>query len=151
MVQSEREQVDELPAELSFEEIDVGMERSFRHTVTEQDQDRFATLSGDRSPLHTDEVYASGTSYGRRIVYGMYLGALTSRLIGMHLPGRRSLCLAQSLEFTAPVYIGDEVEVSGEVRQKQESTKTLVLRVTIFAGEDRVLVVRGKAHVRILV
>jgi 3-hydroxybutyryl-CoA dehydratase len=138
------------PVDLSFDEIDVGMGRSFCHTVTERDHEQFAVLSGDFSPLHTDEDYASRTPYGRRIVYGMYLGALMSRLIGMYLPGRRSLCLAQSLDFIQPVYIGDEVEVSGEVQRKQDTTRTLILRTAIHAGPERIQVVRGKAHVLVL-
>jgi acyl dehydratase len=137
------------PADLRFDDIEVGTQASFRRRLTDDDIDRFAELSGDISPLHTDPQYAAGTHYGRRLVHGMFLASLVSCLVGMHLPGRRSVCLAQEFDFVDPVYAGEEVEVFGEVQRKQDATRTLILRTRIVALPDRVCV-RGKATVRVL-
>ena len=136
-------------ADLQLKDIAVGSRASFSHRVTVEDVDRFARLSGDMNPLHTDEDYASNTSFGQRVVHGMFLASLLSRMVGMYLPGRRCLYLSQSLDFVQPVFIGDTVRVSVEVLQKQEATKTLVLRTEIHSLPDK-LVVRGKAHVQVL-
>ena len=135
--------------DLSYAEIEVGTRASFRRKLTDQDIDDFARMSGDVSPLHTDNSYASGTMYRERLVHGMFLASLVSCLIGMHLPGRRSVCLSQEFDFVQPVYAGDEVEIIGEVRKKQDATQTLVIRTEVIALPDRVAV-RGKAMVRVL-
>ena len=136
-------------ADLRYEELSVGMTRSFSHVFTDAEIDSFGHLSGDRSPLHTSDLYSAGqTHYRKRLVHGMHLAALTSGLIGMRLPGMRSVCLSQSFDFKQPVYAGDEVEILGEVIGKDDATQTVTLRTTIRQGE--LLCVRGKALVRVL-
>jgi acyl dehydratase len=136
-------------ADLDFADIGVGDRVSFRHAIVTEDVDLFARLSGDFNPLHVDATYAKQTEFGRRVVHGMFLAALFSRLVGMHLPGRRCLYLSQTLDFSQPVFIGDEVEVSGRVIGKQDATRTLVLRTELRVLPDR-LAVHGKAYVRVL-
>jgi 3-hydroxybutyryl-CoA dehydratase len=134
---------------MSYAEIEVGTRASFKRIITNQDIDDFGRLCGDVSPLHTDNTYAAGTMYGERLVHGMFLASLVSCLVGMHLPGSRSVCLSQSFDFVGPVYAGDEVEVIGEVVKKQDATQTLVIRTEVLALPDR-SAVRGKAMVRVL-
>ena len=136
-------------ADLRYEEINVGMTRSFARLVTDSDIDAFGSFSGDLSPLHTSDAYsADQTQYRKRLVHGMLLACFTSGLIGMHLPGMRSVCLSQQFDFIEPVYAGDELEVKGEVVSKNDATRTINLRTTILAGER--VCVRGKATVRVL-
>jgi len=137
-----------LPVRLEYDEISVGMRASFRHAISEEDIRRFAELSGDFNPLHMDAAYASRTRFGKRVVHGMFMGALISRLVGMHLPGRRCLYLAQTLDFLETVHIGDEVTVAGEVQRKQETSRTLLLRTEVTVCGRAV--VRGKAHIHVL-
>ena len=91
---------------MSYAEIEVGTRASFRRKISDQDIDDFGRLCGDVSPLHTDNSYASCTMYGERLVHGMFLASLVSCLVGMHLPGSRSVCLSQSFDFVGPVYAG---------------------------------------------
>ncbi len=134
---------------LTYDELSIGLARSFRRSITEQDIDDFGRLSGDVSPLHSSDAYAaSQTQYPRRLVHGMHLASLVSCLVGMHLPGFRSVCLSQSFDFVQPVYAGQEVEVAGEVASKQDTTRTIVLRTRIMA--EGVVCVKGKAIVRVL-
>jgi 3-hydroxybutyryl-CoA dehydratase len=134
---------------MSYAEIEVGTRASFKRIITNQDIDDFGRLCGDVSPLHTDNTYAAGTMYGERLVHGMFLASLVSCLVGMHLPGSRSVCLSQSFDFVGPVYAGDEVEVIGEVVKKQDATQTLVIRTEVLTLPGR-SAVRGKAMVRVL-
>jgi len=138
------------PADLRYEDIDIGMTRSFRRFICEADVDAFAQLSGDVSPLHTSDSYAARQSrYERRLVHGMHLASLVSCLVGMHLPGFRSVCLAQQFDFVQPVYADQELEVTGEVISKQDATRTIVLRTRVMLPPDRVCV-KGKAIVQVL-
>lgn len=136
---------------LRYEDITVGLTRSFRRFISEADVDAFGYLSGDRSPLHVDNEYATmQAGYERRLVHGMHLASLVSCLVGMHLPGFRSVCLGQQFDFINPVYGDTEVEVTGEVSSMNDSTRTIVIRTRITQASDGLLLVRGKATVKLL-
>jgi len=137
-----------MAVDLDFDDIPIGAQASFQHRFTEDDIDRFAALSGDMSPLHTDDHYAAETRFGRRLVHGMLAAGLLSRLLGMYLPGRRNLCLAQSFDFINPVYAGDMLEVRGEVEYRQEALRTLRIRTEIRILPDRIAL-RGRALVQV--
>ena len=77
-----------------LEDLAVGQHAEFETVIADGDIDRFATLSGDKSPLHVDKVFARTRGYADRVAHGAYLVALASRLVGMYLPGRNALLLA---------------------------------------------------------
>jgi acyl dehydratase len=61
----------------TYEDLFVGMSfRSPGRTITEADLVAFAGLTGDYSELHTSDVYAKNSQFGRRVAHGM-LGLLT--------------------------------------------------------------------------
>lgn len=93
------------------------MEERFSASVTEENVQRFLQLSGDTNPLHTDEAYARAKGHPGRVVYGMMTASLYSTLAGVYLPGEHCFLWKVDSEFTAPVYIGDELEVSGRVTE----------------------------------
>jgi len=76
---------------------------------------RFADMSGDWNPLHTDADYAAKTEFGRPVLHGAYVAALASRLAGMHLPGRGALLHGMRLRFVAPIRPPLRVVVGGRV------------------------------------
>ncbi|NOY97747.1 MAG: hypothetical protein GXP40_00885 [Chloroflexi bacterium] len=49
----------------------VGEKVSFRRTLTDGDVSLFIGATWDVNPLHTDDVYMSGTPLKRRIVPGL--------------------------------------------------------------------------------
>ena len=115
----------------AFGDIVVGDHASFETTITEDQVLAFAKLSGDENPLHVDASYSQGTQFGQRVVHGMYLGALVSRLVGMGLPGTKALLVRESLTFKEPTFIGDTVLVRGEVVHKTEAMQLLTIAITI--------------------
>ena len=139
----------DLAADLTFEAIVIGAEAAFEHRVSADDVAKFAELSGDYNPLHVDAAFGKASNFGRCVVHGMFLAGLFSRLVGMHLPGRRCLYLSQTLDFVQPAFVGDLLGVSGVVMQKQEATRSLIVRTQI-TNASGLAVVRGKAHVRVL-
>ena len=136
------------PAEdRAFDSLKVGDKASFERTISDDDVRAFADLSGDYNPLHTDDSYARTTEFGNRVVYGMFLGALVSRLVGMHLPGKRALFMKESLEFKKPVYIGDTVRVEGVITSASNATR--IIELDIRLSTEKGLVAAGQAHVRV--
>jgi acyl dehydratase len=136
-------------ADRSFQDLRVGARASFRVPLTAEAITAFAALSGDFNPLHVDPEYAASTRFEKPIAHGMLLGAFVSRLIGMYLPGRRSLWLSASFDFAEAAYAGDELEVVGEIDSKHDGISTVVLKVLITVLPSRPAL-RGKAVVKIL-
>ena len=135
-------------AELRYSEILVGSVFSVERTFTRDDVLAFAAVSGDFSPLHVDADYAAGTEFGGCVVHGMLLAALFSQLVGMRVPGRRALYLAQDITFRRPVLVGEPVRATIKVTAKNDAVHVLVLKTEIRAADDRI-VASGTARVKV--
>jgi len=132
-----------------IDELSVGQTATVSRMVGEGDVAAFARLSGDYNALHIDEEFAARTEFGRRVVHGFLHASLLSTLIGMHLPGRGALYLAQSVEFSAPVFIGDTVEAKATISSIDRETRIVTL-VTEITNQHRATVLRGTAQAKVL-
>ena len=99
----------------TFDETQIGDSASLTRTLTRQDSQLFAIMSGDISPIHLDEEYAKSNMFQKTIAHGMWGGALISALVGTVLPGPGSIYLGQTLRFRRPVTLGDTITVSATV------------------------------------
>ena len=136
----------EKPSEYSFDEIEIGMQKSFKIFISEDRLDDFAKLSGDDNPLHMNEEYASSTSFKKRVCSGMFLSSFFSTLVGMYLPGKHALHISQSLNFINPCFIGETITIEGKVIDKSPATKIIKLETTI-TNESGKRIIDGKAQV----
>lgn len=108
----------------------IGQKAEFTRTVTETDIVLFAGLSGDYNPIHVDKEYAKQTFFRERISHGILTASFLSRLLGMHLPGPGSVYVAQTLNFTKPVYIGDTITTRGEVIKLDKDRRLITVQTT---------------------
>src|ERR1039458_396041 len=97
---------------LYFEDLSVGMTERLAKTVSSSDVVGFAEVTGDRNPIHLSEHFAAKTPFRTRIAHGLYTASLISAVLGTRLPGPGAIYISQTLNFRAPVKIGDTVEVS---------------------------------------
>jgi 3-hydroxybutyryl-CoA dehydratase len=137
---------------LFFEDLTVGMTERLSKTVAASDVVGFAQLTGDRNPIHLSEHFAAKTSFGRRIAHGLYTASLISAVLGTRLPGPGAIYISQTLNFRAPVKIGDTVEVTVTVAEllpeKSRARLSCVCAVdgeVALDGEALVKVPSGKA------
>ena len=100
---------------LFFDDLRVGMREIIMKSVMETDVVGFAQISGDENPIHLCDTYAAGTRFGQRIAHGLYTASLISAVLGTRLPGPGAVYRSQTLNFHAPVTIGDVVTVIVEV------------------------------------
>jgi len=105
------------PKSVYFEDLSVGQEASVSNTVTADVIRAFADVSGDRNPVHVDADYAAQTIFKERIAHGMLSAAYISAVFGMHLPGPGAIYISQTLNFKAPVKIGDVVTTTVKVAE----------------------------------
>src|SRR5688572_29202492 len=79
----------------TFEEIGVGEQASFERTITKQDIELYAAVSGDANPTHLDEAFAKQTRFQGVVAHGMLTAGLISTLLGNKLPGAGTVYVAQ--------------------------------------------------------
>ncbi len=118
-------------SEYTLDDIQIGQVEQFSVKIGESMLNDFAKISGDHNPLHMDQIYAETTRFKNRVCHGMLLASFFSRLIGMHIPGKNSLYFSQTLNFRSPCFVGDEVKIRGEVKEKHLVTRMITLKTTI--------------------
>jgi len=123
---------------LFYEDLDPGrvLDAGAR-VLTAQDIERFAELSGDRNPLHTDEAYARGTLFGSRVAHGALGIAVVTGLVSAAGFTRESLIALTGIawRFRAPVRAGDTVAAELRVAERRDGGRadggTVVFAVTV--------------------
>src|SRR6187455_1204980 len=123
---------------LHFEDLSVGMTETLSKIIASSDVVGFAQLTGDRNPIHLSEHFAAKTQFGGRIAHGLYTASLISAVIGTRLPGPGAVYLSQTLNFKAPVRIGDTVVAAVEVAELIAERLRVKLLCTCRV-EDRVV------------
>ena len=124
----------------------IGQKAVCEKAFSEEEVKTFASISGDDNPIHLDEEYAAGSRFGERVVHGILVSSLISKVIGTQLPGKGTIYLSQSLKFTAPVYIGEQIRAEVCIKEILEEKKRLVLETKVYRM-DGTCVLTGEALV----
>lgn len=122
-----------------FEDLTVGMTASLTKTISQEDIDMFATVTGDRNPVHVDEEWAQTTRFKGRIAHGVLTAGLISAVMGTRLPGPGNIYLKQTLEFQAPVKPGDVVTATVTIRELIPERRRVILDTICSCGSVTVL------------
>jgi 3-hydroxybutyryl-CoA dehydratase len=101
---------------------------------------------GDNNPVHLDDAFAATTRFGKRIAHGMLAASLISAALANDLPGPGTVYLSQTLQFKAPVYLGDTVTAIIEVKSVRED-KPIATLITTCVNQDNLTVLEGEAVV----
>ena len=121
-----------------FDELSVGMSESYSKTISADDVQLFADLTGDLNPVHLDDAFAATTALRRRVAHGMLTAALISTVLGTKLPGPGCIYLEQQLSFKAPVRIGDTVTARVTVAALNAENRRVTVDTTCTV-RDRVV------------
>ncbi|WP_416392094.1 MaoC/PaaZ C-terminal domain-containing protein [Alloalcanivorax xenomutans] len=110
-------------------------------TLSQQDFDDFAEISGDHNPIHVDPQYASVTRFGATVSHGMLLFSHLRALIARSWPG--ATLSMQELMFPAPAYADEALTVIVEARQPDDLFTTRVVKA------DGSVCLEGRARIHI--
>lgn len=126
------------------EDLQIGMEASLTKKVQEKDVLSFSEISGDKNPVHLDEAFAKTTRFKECIAHGLLSASFISAVFGMKMPGPGSIYLSQTLQFKAPVKIGDTVTAKVKVKNIDLNRARVIFETTCSVGE--LLVISGEAE-----
>ena len=127
--------------------VKIGDKATFSRTVTDDDIQAFARVSGDNQPLHLDDAFASKTRFKKRIAHGMLAAAYISATLGTKLaPGAVVVYLGQTMRFRLPVGIGDTITAETEVTAIDADRRIVTVR-TDCTNQNGDAVLTGEATV----
>lgn len=132
---------------LYFEDLTIGLSERLSKTVAASDVVGFAEITGDRNPIHLSEHFAARTPFGTRIAHGLYTAGLISAVLGTRLPGPGAVYISQTLNFRAPVRIGDTIDVDVVVAELVPDKRRARLACT--CSVDGEVVLDGEAIVKV--
>jgi acyl dehydratase len=110
----------------AYADLHVGMAfRSPGRTITDADLVAFAGLTGDYSELHTSDVYAKASQFGRRVAHGMLGLAYAHGLMWPRTGELRETAVAflgiSDWKFVAPIFVGDTIFVNYRIVELRDS------------------------------
>jgi acyl dehydratase len=124
------------------------------YEVTEARVMAYADLTGDHTPVHTDEAYARTTPFGTRVAHGLFGLSITDGLKTISeyrfLPG---MSLGWSWDFLGPIKLGDTLHVKFRVGSKRESRSKpdwgIVVLPSELINQHQVVVQKGEHRLMI--
>lgn len=119
----------------------IAVERTF----TQEDFDRFARLSGDANPIHTDPAFAERTRFGRPVAHGLLLVSVVRGLIERLVAGGH--LADQQVMFPAPTFAGERMRFTAEITGSGPGGSEV--RFEVLRAADDVVTCRGTARVRL--
>lgn len=130
--------------------LKIGDTYETEFTITQEQVNAFAELSGDKNPLHIDLAYASTTNFKSTIVHGIFTSAIISKVLGTEFPGPGTYYLGQKLDFKRAVYPGKKYVAKFEIIDIREGKHIAVISTQYFeteTGRNRI-VLDGEAEVK---
>lgn len=120
--------------------------------ITEADVLNFAALTGDRHPIHYDDKHAKTTPFGRPIVHGLHLMALTAvgaSPLSQQLKESMVAFLEQQATFRKPVFKEDTVQPEFEIQdvERQPAKEWGTLKIKVRLVNQRAETVLEARHV----
>jgi acyl dehydratase len=130
----------------TFDEMKLGDSASLVRTLSREDIELFAVMSGDVNPAHVDDDYARSDMFHKIIAHGMWGASLIPTLLGTRLPGPGTIYLGQTLHFERPVAVGDSISVTVTVTAK-EAERHRVSFACQCSNQRGEVVISGSAEV----
>ena len=129
--------VDERRTGYRYADLHVGMAfRSPGRTITDADLVGFAGLTGDFSELHTSDVYAKHSQFGRRVAHGLLGLTYAHGLMWARTGELRETAVAflgiSEWKFLGPIFVGDTIFVNYKISQLRDSKSRPTQAIAVF-------------------
>ena len=125
---------------------ELGRVTEFYKVFSEKEVVAFAVTTEDNNLIHLDEEYAQNTMFGTRIVHGMLVASMFSKIFGTIYPGEGCLYYGQNLEFRKPVFLNDKIKAVTTLVDFNEEKNIGLFKTEAF-NESGKLVINGEAKI----
>jgi acyl dehydratase len=105
----------------------------------------FARVTGDNNPLHLDAEFAAQTPFKRPIIHGMLGASIFTKVLGTEFPGYGSVYMAQTLEFSRPMFVETDYEARFTVQSINADKHTAEILGEIRDVQTGKITTRGVA------
>ena len=106
-------------------------------TFTREQVLKFAEITGDVNPIHTDEEFAAKSIYGRTIVHGTLAGSAFSGILSIVFPGPGSIVIHRESLFIRPVFTDQPYKIHIKVSSLDMETKTVQMKCYLKNSEGK--------------
>ena len=117
------------PFKKHFEELEIGDQLiTEKRTVTSEDIDRFADLSGDHFYAHIKTTDFTGTMFDHQVAHGYFIMSMAAGLFVANEEKNPVLLNygIDELRFTKPVYPGSEIHIRFTCKEKLPNDKRII-------------------------
>ncbi|WP_087972502.1 MaoC family dehydratase [Oceanobacillus rekensis] len=87
--------------------------------ITDKMVENYAKVSQDLNPIHMSIDAAQQAGFPQKVVHGMLTMAISTRLVSPLL-GRTQMIQSYQMKLIAPVYVNDQLTVTGSVLSSNE-------------------------------
>lgn len=123
-------------------------------TIFESDNNLFSLLTMNHHPVHINSDYALQNQHGKILVVGTLVFSLA---VGITVEDISGCAIAnldyESIQHTAPVFIGDTIYVTSRILEKRlsksKADRGIIYVETIVRNQNDVVVLTFKRHVLI--
>jgi len=133
---------------IDFDQIQEGDSHKIELVITKQMINNFSQISGDYHPLHNNYKYAKESGFENILVHGQFISSLSSSIVGMFLPGKKSLLLQSKFKYLKPVFPDNKISITAIVNKKDKRFSTVNLSVKVYRGHKD-LVSKGEFLVKV--
>lgn len=129
-----------------MQKIIIGKEIEFYKTFTSKNVLDFSQLSEDNNPIHIDENYASESIFGKRVVHGILLVSMFSKIFGTIYPGNGGIYLSQSSKFIKPAFLEELIRAKVTLTSFNNDNKQGIFLTECFK-DSNTLILTGEAKI----
>lgn len=128
------------PFKKYFEELNIGDQIiTEKRTITSEDIDKFATLSGDQFYAHLKETNFDGTMFEQQVAHGYFIMSAAAGLFVDSFEKNPVLLNygIDELRFTKPVYAGSSIYIRFTCKEKTaQELKEINADIAFVKGQD---------------
>ena len=127
----------------------IAKDQTYTHDFrfSQDEVNRFAEVTGDKNPVHTDAEYAAKTMFKRPIMHGMLSASLFSKVFGTLFPCEGTIYLKQSLNFLKPMYVENDYVAEFVVKEVIKDKNCAVIETLIKDKNTNLVCTSGEAVV----
>jgi oxepin-CoA hydrolase / 3-oxo-5,6-dehydrosuberyl-CoA semialdehyde dehydrogenase len=127
------------PFKKYFEELEIGDQLiTEKRTITSEDIDKFADLSGDKFYAHIKTTDFTGTMFEQQVAHGYFIMSIAAGLFVDSYEKNPVLLNygIDELRFTKPVYPGSEIHIRFTCKEKLPNDKRVIEKPEDFKRGD---------------